>query len=95
MQAHCSRVNKGSFYDLRLLIREIKVINIKTASWYRPQFKVNILRAFPLLAPPQTTAGLGAGRKSSELTVDSRQDQGEKVRSPLSPGSGLGSVVSN
>lgn len=63
MPAHCSGANKGSFYDLSLITREIKVINIETASWYMSQFKVNSLYAFPLPAPPQTTM-VGVGRRS-------------------------------
>lgn len=89
-------VNKGSFSDLRLLPREIKVINIKTSSWYMPQFKVNSLSAFPWRASPQTTAGLGAGRKSSVLTADSQagsRGKGGVTAQPLEVACGLWSSV--
>ena len=84
-----SGVNEGSFYDLRLLTRKIKIINMKTASWYTPQLKVGSLHACSQPAPP-TPAGLWVGRRS-ELPSGQRG----KAGLPNNPRSRLRPVVSN
>lgn len=93
--ARSSGVNKGSFYDLRLLSREVKITNITTASLHMPQFKVNSLYAFLLPALPQTTTGLEEG---GGVSIDYRQSggtEGKRQSHHSAPGSGPRPVLSN